>query len=229
MRQIDDAIIARTLPGWILDPVGADDHTIAQVPDQWRQVVLAGDPRARVEAALALWNHSFLELVPQFADMLRTCCVDVRAYITSAEPILTYVIQTDHGQYVSWIGHDPRSFEYPLYWESFPEPLQVFLREVHAGFISVEWILFGLARPAQMETLASLAGLPEGIPDWDAGSEIPSTRLLVITKDSGALHYCVSPDLPVGKIALVYEGDCDPYDVGTELDELMLSRLELRV
>jgi hypothetical protein len=81
-------------------------------------------------------------------------------------------------------------------------------------------------RPVHMQTIAEMADLPDGIPEWDEDAEIASTRLLVISSDGGLLYYCLSPDLDPGQVALVYEGDIDPKDFGSELDKLMMARLD---
>ncbi|GAA3649076.1 hypothetical protein GCM10022224_009820 [Nonomuraea antimicrobica] len=105
------------------------------------------------------------------------------------------------------------------------KPLRVFLHEVHAGFISGMGAGYGPTRPAYMETLADLSGLPDD--DLDEEDElIASTRLLVIATDGGHLQYCLSSDLAPGQVALAYEGDIDPQDLALRLDALMLSRLE---
>ncbi|HSV67274.1 MAG TPA: hypothetical protein VLJ59_15370 [Mycobacteriales bacterium] len=43
-----------------------------------------------------------------------------------------------------------------------------------------------------------------------------------IGTDGVDLQYCVSPDLPPGQIALVYEGDIDRRAFGPALDGLMV-------
>jgi hypothetical protein len=122
-------------------------------------------------------------------------------------------------------GFDPRTFgEPPPFWQSFPQPLRVFLHEVHAGFIS-SGAGFGPLPPSHMQTLAKLADFPDGIPMWDEMAEIASTRLVLVASDGGLMRFCLSPDLTPGQVALVYEGDVDPQDLSTELDELMMSRL----
>lgn len=73
-----------------------------------------------------------------------------------------------------------------------------------------------------MQTIAARVGRPGGFPGWDEAAaaetgRIASNRLLCVTKDGGNLLFCVSPDLPVGQAALVYEGDIDPQDFGPAL------------
>ena len=161
-------------------------------------------------------------MVPRFAHTLRDQLLDVLPCLVDGEPTLIYVTS----DYITWIGWDPRGTEkLPPFWDRIPAPLQTFLHQVHAGFTAPDGESYGPMQPAYMQTLADLAGWPEGIPGWDE-QEIPTTRLLRIAKDSGNLEYCVSPDLPPGKVALVYEGDIDPHDLAPELDELMTRRYE---
>ncbi|MEU8328383.1 hypothetical protein [Micromonospora sp. NPDC048839] len=226
MDDVDPAELADMLRDWTSDPVvvGVDDA--AHLPGPWRSIVTATAPAERRETAVALWNAGFLRLVPRFAAVLRDRLVDVVPYRTADGPALVYVVRADDGHHVPWVGYDPRTFEQPQFWAAFPEPLQEFLRDVHAGFVSGERTGFGPARPEQMLTLAEMADYPDGIPGWDEDSDISSTRLLRISSDGGLLFYCLSPDLPTGEVALVYEGDVDPRDLGTELDELMTQRLQ---
>ncbi|UQA96891.1 hypothetical protein [Streptomyces halobius] len=218
--------IAATLDDWSLTFVGNDSDEISRIPEKWRPIALSADAESRRRTALSLWNQSFLDLLPEFAEVLNAHCVDVRVCMTDDSPVLAYVLETDDGELVSWVGYDPGTFEEPDFWESFPEPVQVFLRQVHAGFASASTDSFGVARPMEMGTIAELADFPDGVPGWDDDARIPSTRLLQITTDGGILKYCLSPDIAVGKIALVYEGDIDPKDFGQELDELLMSRFE---
>ncbi|MGW1372996.1 hypothetical protein ACWD6P_01790 [Streptomyces sp. NPDC002446] len=218
--------IAATVEDWSLTFVGEGSVEFSRIPEKWRPIVLSDDAESRRRTALSLWNQSFRELVPEFAEVLDAHCVDVRACITDDSPALVYVLETDDGELVSWVGYDPGTFEEPDFWECFPEPVQVFLRDVHAGFVSASRDGFGVARPSDMGTIAALADFPDGVPGWENEAGIASTRLLQITTDGGILRYCLSPDLAVGKVALVYEGDVDPKDFGQELDELLMSRYE---
>ncbi|MFG2287610.1 hypothetical protein ACGFOU_16325 [Streptomyces sp. NPDC048595] len=218
--------IAATLEDWSPTFVGGDSDETARIPEKWRPIVLSAEAEDRRRTALSLWNRGFLDLLPEFAAVLDEHCVDVRVCIADNTPALVYVLETDDGEPVSWIGYDPGAFQEPDFWESFPEAVKVFLREVHAGFVSASRDAFGVARPVDMGTLAELAGFPDGVPGWEGESRISSTRLLQITTDGGLLKYCLSPDLAVGKVALVYEGDIDPKDFGTEIDDLLMSRFE---
>lgn len=226
MMELDRAEVAGTLQGWTSDPVAAGAADSERLPDRWRPIVAAADPVQRCEIALGLWNDGFLDLVPRFAAVLRDRLVDVVPFFTADGPVLVYVVRADEGRVVSWVGYDPRTFEQPQFWPAFPEPLQQFLRDVHPGFVSGARTAFGPVRPAQMLTLAEMADYPEGIPGWDEDADISSTRLLRISSDGGILFYCLSPDLSPGEVALVYEGDVDPRNLGIELDDLMVQRLQ---
>lgn len=223
---MDPDHITTTLPDWPLTPVGGEDAgMLARIPEKWRPIALSIDAAFRRGTALALWNQSFLDLIPEFTRTLRTHCVDVRVLSVGDIPVLVYVLETDEDEPVFWVGYDPRTLKEPDFWDSFPEPVRVFLREVHAGFMSERDGSFGIARPTDMATLAERAGSPDGIPGWEH-ADISSTRLMQITSDGGILRYCLSPDLEAGKIALVYEGDIDSKEFGQELDELLMSRME---
>lgn len=226
--------------------ITAGSASFDKVPPPWRPIAENDSAAERIHAALALWNNDFLALVPRFADALRTKLVDVRVYsVTVGESdfvVLVYVLEDAAGEPAAWIGCDPATFgdAEPLFWDSFPAAVQTFLRQVHPGFTATDWESFGIMRPEYFETIAERADCPEGIPGWMDGYEddsaldydgepykrIDSTRLGVFAKDEGHLFYCASPDLEVGQVTLVYDGDTDPpKDFGAELDELMTRRL----
>ncbi len=207
--------------------VGSDPTELSRLPEQWVPIATGSDAAARRRTALGLWNPGFLDLVPEFAAALNTRFLDVRVAIVDGDPALVYVTRDGTGAAVSWLGLDPRTFgEPPTFWEIFPDPLRIFLREVHAGFVSGPEAAFGPLPPAYMRTLADDAGFPEGIPGWEQNAEIPSTRLVRIATNGWLLDYCLSPDLPPDTVALVYEGDVDPQELGPELDELMMKQFE---
>lgn len=221
--------IARTLEPWSVVPLGGSgqDVTAGVVPEIWHPIVSSPDPVTRIARALARWNEDFVAMVPKFAAYLRANLVDVRVCVVGGDPTLVYVVRRPDGEYTSWLGWDPRSFgEPPPFWDRFPCAVQTFLTSVHAGFAGPEGDAYGLSRPRWMTTLAARAGEPDGLEDWDCDAEIASTRLLVVTTNGTTLLYCVSPDLPVGQIAMVYEGDIDPQDFGSRLDQLMVGRLD---
>lgn len=215
-----------TLDDWGLTFVEPEAEELARLPERWRPIAVSSRPQERREAALALWNQDFLDLVPRFAQELRTHVVDVRAYLADGRPVLVYLVESDEGTPVSWVGFDPGTFSGPPpFWDSFPEPLRVFLHDVHAGFISGGDAGFGPLPPAHMRTLAEIAGQPDGIPGWDEEAGIASTRLVLVASDGGLLRLCLSPDLAPDQVALVYEGDVDLQDFGVELDDVMVSRV----
>lgn len=221
---MDEDGISATLHNWSLLFAGPENPSL--VPEEWGPIVQSEDPQERCRAALSLWNDSCLDLLPRFADALRNRLTDVRVGFTDGCPVLVYAFRAGDGALVTWVGYHPSTFSEPRFWESFPQPLQEFLRTVHAGFTSGSRTSFGVARPVLMQTLAELADFPDGIPGWDDAADISSTRLLQICSDGGILYYCVSPDIERGSIALVYEGDIDPRYLGPELDDLMMSRLQ---
>ncbi len=102
----------------------------------------------------------------------------------------------------------------------------MFLRHVHAGFTSAGPIDLGPMHPRYMQTIAEMAGEPDGFADWDEVQEIASTRLLRVASDGGMVHYCVSPDLEADQLAIVFEGDIDPTHYGVALDSLLMVGLD---
>lgn len=224
--QGDLAAVTNTLLGLNLTLIEARSADLPRLPNQWQPIVPEADPQTRLAAALALWNAPLLEALPQFAGVLRTRFTDVRPCLADGEPGLLYLAKGRDGNQLCWIGLDPASFVEPRFWEHFPEPLQMFLRHVHAGFTSVGPIDFGPMHPRYMQTIAEMAGDPDGLADWDEVQEIASTRLLRVTSNGGWVHYCVSPELETDQLAIVFEGDIDPTHYGTALDELLMRRLE---
>jgi hypothetical protein len=85
---------------------------------------------------LAQWDPGFLNFVPRFAALMPQRILDVRAYLVNKKAALVYLARTDDGDLFSWVGYDPRTFAEPPFWGVFPEPLQVFLTQVHAGFFT---------------------------------------------------------------------------------------------
>lgn len=221
-----DWLFRTALTNWepqIVEP--GDDP--AGLPEGWVPIALADDPQQRVEAALRLWPDEILALLPRFAEALRTKLEDVRACRSDDGPALVYVVERDSGIAVTWVGFEPRDPEpEPPFWADFAPELRRFLTTVHGGFVSRDHMEFGPTRPAWMQTLAERADLPEGIPDWDAHQEIPSTRLLVISQQGMQLLYCLCPDLGPDRIVLLYEGDIDPQPLWPSLDDLLMERLD---
>jgi hypothetical protein len=202
-----------------------------QLPVPWRPIAEAVRPADRCEAALSLWNPDFVAAVPRFGRALADGLLDVRVCLLRDEWALAYIAAARTGEQITWIGWDPAGFgsTRPVFWESLPEPQRTFLVDVHAGFTALDGESYGLTRPTGMLTYAAWGGFDGPIPGWDDDGRIPSTELMFVTRDSGLLHYCVSPQLPPGSVALVYEGDIDVKPgIAGELDQLMAERFDLR-
>ncbi len=204
---------------------GEPDST--QVPARWRAIADSGDAAERCELARSMWNASFLALVPRFAAALTNELADVRVGTLDGEWILVYALEHIDGEdrdVVSWIGWDPDSFGVePECWSCIPQPLQTFLRDVHAGFTAPDLLSFGPRRPRHIRTVAAASGLPGGIDGWM--SEPDSTRLWSIAQTYSRLICCVSPDLQPGQGALTYGRDVDaPQDLGGLLDQVITTR-----
>lgn len=217
----DPSQISASLPLWELSFVTPGSAEASEVPPTWQPIIDADTAGERCRLARALWNQELLDLLPGFSAILRERLIDVRVCLTDDTVALIYATPGSKGL-VCWVGYDPRSFgdEPPLFSAVHPA-VRTFLREVHAGFVTGSRETYGPMRPRHINTLAILADYPDGIEGWDEEASISSTRLLRIASNGGNLDYCVSPDLPVDQVALVYAGDVDPQDLGTELDELM--------
>lgn len=214
--------------GWSLSPLAPGSEEYDALPRQWQTVAESADPSDRRAAALALWPRAFLDLVPGFEGQLTGQLTDVRACLSDTGPVLVY-----EAGHATWIGSDPRAFSPPPpFWDRLPEPAQEFQRKVHPAFTAPNRESYGLVHPAQMRTIAEIAGRPAGIPGWDdaaaarPGGRIASNRLLFVTRDSGNLWMCLSPDLAEGQVAMVYEGDVDPEDFASEFDQLLCCAFE---
>jgi len=199
-----------------------------RVPSRWRQVAKSTEAATRCSAALDLWNRDFLDMVPRLAEVFRERLVDVRVCVLRDDWVLLYIARDTVEPQLTWIGWDPDAFgnAKPPFWDTLPAPAREFLTGVHAGFTGSDWESFGLIPPAHMRTFAEWAEFnDDAIAAWDKDAEIASTRMVVVTTNCGALNYCASPDIPPGKIALVYEGDIDyEQDFGSALDQLMSER-----
>jgi hypothetical protein len=228
-----DVVAGLVRDGWPLHPVEAGSAEFARLPEPWRPIVTAPDPEARSTAALALWNRDLLDLIPHFTELFRTHLVDVRAYVSADTAILLYVAEGPPGEDpLVWFGRDPREFgPPPAFFDRLPAPARTFIGEVHAGFTAPDQESFGLIPPGIMRTIAAIADCPDGIPGWAEADfaetgRIASNRLLRVTTDGGNLMLCVSPDLPAGRAALVYEGDVETREFGPAFDALMISAFD---
>lgn len=226
-----------------------DEYTSAQVltgdaedrlsvPVNWRPILDSDDPAERCRIALSLWSPQFLDKLPKFSILLPERLADVRVLRirTGGEAPAEHIVlayaagHNADGQLVLWIGHDPANFAdtVPKYFETVPQAARDFLQQTHAGFTSEDMESYGLMPPRDMQTLAESVGAPpdEGWQVGYGGIQINSTRLLWLTRDSGELLYCTSPDLPAETMALVYEGDIDvpPPQFWTALDKILVER-----
>lgn len=199
------------------------------VPEQWRPILESDDAESRRLTALSLWNREFLDLVPQFAQALRTELADVRVGHLKGEAVLVYAFEYFYSgeRYLAcWIGWDPATFgdaEPPLY-DCVPEPLRTFYRQVHAGFTAPDRGSFGPVRPKHLDTLAGTGFTEDDSHLWEG--QIPWTRLLVVAI-TGTVYYCASPDLPPGQAVEVHESEPDdPEDFGSLLDKAMMANFE---
>jgi hypothetical protein len=216
--------------GWILHSTEGEAKDLAQLPEHWHPIAEGSDPASRRAAAMAWWPAAFLDLAPEFAQRLTDHLTDVRACFaeSEAEPVLVY-----RADPVVWIGRDPRTFTIlSSFWDHLPRPAQDFQRQTHSAFTFPDRESYGLMHPAHMGTIAELARRPAGIRGWDeamaarTGRRIASNRLLTVTRDCGNLWLCVSPDLPDGQAATVYEGDVDVEDFTSAFDNLMVMAFE---
>ncbi|MFC7548995.1 hypothetical protein [Plantactinospora sp. GCM10030261] len=219
------------LPGLVGAFVAPDSPGVSRVPEPWQPIARSSDPASRCATALARWNAEFCDKVPTFMAAFRAQLADVRVWLTDrGEHLLVYVVRDGDWQ-ACWIGWDPWSAgPKPRFWEHFPGWLRAFLDEVHGGFTQ-PWGNSGPLSREDMLTLAEIADEPDGIPGWldawdDPAGRICSTRLVRIATNGGNLDYCLSPDLTPEQVALVYEGDIDPQDLASELDDLMSRDLD---
>lgn len=227
LAEIEESLRSGTRILFSVTFVTPESPELAQLPEQWLQIARSPAPEERRATAVALWNHDLLQQIPRFRHELEANLIDVRTCLERGCPALTYTLKDIDDRYVSWVGYDPRSFQQPLFWESFPEPLQVFLREVHAGFVAFGCEMYGIMRPIYMKTVADWLVNTPAIEDYNHINVIPAARLLGITRDGGNLWYHVSPDVP-GKFVLIYEGlpDREPTDFSPAWDDLLMGGLE---
>ena len=230
--------LAGALTGWadtpfeILEPGPA---TRAVIPQAWWPVAESSDPQERIAAALSLWNTDFLDLIPRFAAALHTDLVDVRVVKHSwvEAPTLDYVMRSEVDGYATWMGESPAGFVEPPLFDSLPQPVQVFLRTVHAGFTTWDGESCGLTAPRDMKTYAAyLDAAEDGVPGWfdsEWDHEIPlpdSRRFLRVTGRETYSDLLTSPDLPLGAAVTYYEPDLELTTFGEALEEFLMIPLE---
>lgn len=233
MAGIDQAALAKAVKEWgdaTVEILAPSPQTRSAIPVEWWPVAESSDPEERKRVALALWNAEFLDLVPRFNEALRSTLVDVRVaqHSRRVTPSLDYVLRAWDGQLNVWRGEDPRAFgvsEPPMF-GSLPVSARTFLRQVHAGFTTLDGKSCGLMRPADMQTLADSWGHPDEsdvAECWDSSTfPFPGTqRLLLITQDEGHPYLFTSPDLPAGTAVAYYEPDFDVMPFGEALDDFL--------
>ncbi|WP_064943029.1 hypothetical protein [Mycobacterium sp. 852013-50091_SCH5140682] len=136
-----------------------DSGRAHEVPDRWRGVLSGVGPEERKQAALSHWDGDFLAMIPRFAQVLRERLIDVRVFWVKAPKdsffILVYVVKHNEDDYVCWMGWDPaRTGDAPRFWDTFPDPVQNFLRHTHAGFTATDWESYGVMQPSEFVTFA---------------------------------------------------------------------------
>jgi hypothetical protein len=236
MSEIDlAAVVAELEKGRRTATMPAADHPgLSAVPERWRQIAQSDDAEKRRLLAVSLWNRELLDLIPGYAEALRTKLIDVRVCVLSDEgPVLVYIFEASDRPLAVWIGWDPNAFgdTEPVFWETIPAPARTFLRHVHAGYTwSTGWDAYGLIRPKDMTTLAQWAEHPDGIPNWSEQwwedcDPIDSRRLLLVGTDGSNFDLCTSPDLSPGAALTNDVGHLQVGDFGEQLDSLMLSPL----
>ena len=203
----------------------------ADLPANWRPIADSDDAQTRRSTAMSLWHKDFLDLVPNFADALNTELTDVRVGQVRGESVLVYAFEHFEGgdrSVVCWLGWDTATFgdHDPPFFDSVPEPVRRFYRDVHAGFVAPDWNSNGPRQPRYLQPYADYLGCPDGVPNWPEG-QVDSTRLLLLATTGGDVHLCVSPDLPPGQAVTVYSGVPDPPgDFATLLDDAMTAQFD---
>jgi hypothetical protein len=229
VRAVDESGLDELTAAFAGTPVAFHDGRAPDVPGTWLAVSAATAAADRVAAASALWSPDLLAVLPRFAARLRERLTDVRLCVVHERVALAYLTSTDEGAPIAWTGYAPagdgvREAAFP---ETLPEPAREFLGSVHGGFTAPDGESYGLLDPRHMTTFARWRGSDDPIDGWDEQASIGSTRLMVVAKDSGELHYCTSPELPPGGIAIVDGAEVDPLpDFFDELDQLMAGRFE---
>ncbi|OMC41732.1 hypothetical protein A5740_21770 [Mycobacterium sp. GA-1841] len=226
--EIDD-ILAEVSGGdatWM--PIEAHSSELAGIPQKWRPIASAVASSERCHHALSLWSSDFMALLPGFARRFRDELADVRVFRRelggSVENVLIYVAGQARDEFPAlWLGWDPAVLGQPRaeFFDCFPDAVQTFLRDVHAGFTAQDWQSYGIRRPDAWESLDGYDWFPGE--SFDQVGSDPS-QLMWFTKDSGQLYYCVNSSLP-GTVTLAYEGNIDPpSEFAAELDELLMRR-----
>lgn len=226
MTGIDQAALAAATT-WDSTPIrvlDAGPQTRSLIPQPWWPAAESADPEDRKRAALALWNAEFLDLIPHYAQALRTALVDVRvaqhSWLTA--PSLDYVLRRFDGELVVWVGEDPRTFTIPAsaLFGSVPAPVRTFLRQVHAGFSTYDGTSCGVNAPSDMTTLAAYWGRPtdNDVIEWEEDHPFPGSQRLLLVTGNDTAHLFTSPDLPADTAVVYFEPDYEIHPFGPALD-----------
>jgi hypothetical protein len=234
MPPISEAAVADSLPDFEIEFVPSSSGA-ASVPPGWRPILTEDDPMRRRDVALALWPASITDALPRFQAVLHDLLADVRVVRADKILALVYILDDDENPDEdadaddpprTWLGYDPATFgTEPPFWTSFPPLLTWLLRDVHAGFVGIDALSYGVTPPRFMRTLAQLMNQPDGYPYWDENEPYRSTRLLRFSASVPTAEYYLSPDLPADHLAIIYEGDIDVRPFPDGFDRLLEARL----
>lgn len=234
MSDVDLAIVCRMLEHDGFRTVSVVDATSPHrgtVAPQWLPIAHSDDAEERRLRALALWDRDFLDLIPDYAEFMRTRISDVRVCSLSDQGnVLLYLFDTPDPLDSAHIGWDRASFgdTEPVFWDSLPALARSFLREVHPGYTCANnWESGGLFCPRDMITMAEHWEEPDGIDGWYDNywidcEPIDSRRMLHVGQTHVNYMLSVSPDAPPGKGVVYYRGEVNLADFFSELDGLLM-------
>ena len=228
-NEIDEAALnASDWHSHVITVLRPGPETRALIPQPWWPIADSTDLEERRLTALALWNREFLNLIPRFAEALAHALVDVRVakHNKFSAPSLDYALRDGNDELVGWAGQDPRTFgdQLPPLFDSVPQPVQSFLREVHAGFTTYDSLSCGVRAPRHMETLADMLGMPDDneMLEWEVEDyDFPGTQRLLVVSSNDSLELLTSPDLPAGSAVTYFEPDYEIRQFGPALDTFM--------
>ncbi|MCX6468060.1 MAG: hypothetical protein NTW76_01920 [Corynebacteriales bacterium] len=226
---VDRNAVAALIVGGDVEWIDADSEAARALPEVWQAIVAARSAPERVRAAMARWDHEFVDLLPRFAALMREQLIDVVPAVIAGDQVLIYVT-TDGDAYAPWVGTDPSDFgEVSPIWDVLPEPLRAFQRNTHPGF-GLTWPgVYGIRTPADQISryerleLADLGVAPEEavIGEYD-GEPVREDEVNLLSFDEAQAFYCVSPRFRVGEIVFIHYDDFDVVDLWPTLDDIML-------